>query len=116
VNTPVACAGMDTSQLVRGLWEQLESTLKSASAVLERKEHEDRVERPNLELRAEGLAKFRDIVTKEKETYVDRFRAASGAPGVPGTAEAENSFWARIAELDAAIQKACHRTIGCVTV
>jgi hypothetical protein len=96
---------MDTSQLVRGLWEQLESTLKSATAVLERKEQEDRAERPNLELRAEGLAKLRDIVTKEKETYVDRFRAASSASGAPGTAEAENSFWARIAELDTAIQK-----------
>lgn len=95
----------DVPQLIRGLSEQMESTLKQAGRVLEAKEREEKAQRSALELRIDGLAKFRDLATKEKESVIEAYRTATGASGRPPSQEAEAKFWAKIGELDTAIQK-----------
>lgn len=96
---------MDSTSLVRGLWEQMDSTLKSAVHTIEAKDREERAERPNLELRAEGLTKLKEILVKEKDAVVDKFRAAGATHPPSVTADMENAFWARVGELDSAIQR-----------
>ena len=95
----------DTNALIRGLWEQMDSALRNCGRSLESREKEDKASRSVLDLRIDGLAKFRDVVVKEKEGVIEKFRAKYGAPGRAAPMDEEAQFWAKIGELDSALQK-----------
>lgn len=102
VNAGMATPPAGPDALVRGLWEQLESTLRSAARAIEGKEREEKEARPALEARIARLTKIRDTILKEKEAYVDKHSPALAAKP---TIEFENTFWARVGELDSSIRR-----------
>lgn len=106
----------DPARLARGLWEQMASSLRLAGGVVEAREQEERSQKSNLELRIDGLAKFKDIVAKEKATYLERFKGFMSTASAAVVTEAETTFWARIAELDSSLERVSShsRKIACV--
>lgn len=98
---------------LKSIWDQIQSTLKSVQQVMATKEREEKVTRNALELRIDGLQRVLSILLKEKQVAAASFEKSSRAPSVPGDTAASEMFWAKIGELDHAIDKVpCRRVCG----
>jgi hypothetical protein len=103
----------ESTRKIKGLWDQIQSTLKSLQLVVAAKTKEDKHMKAAFELRVESQSRVVEILTKEKASVLEGFRRAGGNPGVSAsqaTTPAEAEFWARMGELDASLQKV--RSLG----
>jgi hypothetical protein len=98
----------ESTKKIRGLWDQIQSTIKSLQLVVASKTKEDKHLKHAFELRIETHVRVLDILNREKAQVLEAFKKAGGVPGAPRDLAAGSDdavFWARIGELDATILK-----------
>jgi hypothetical protein len=100
---------MSSAKTIKGVWDQINSALKSLQLVVESKAKEDKHLKQAHLLRIEGHSRVLDILGREKTAVLEAFKRAGGAAAVPPGGVVDTSgdpeFWAKIGELDATIAK-----------
>ncbi len=98
-----------SSRTIKGLWDQINSALKSLHLVVESKAKDDKHLKAAHVLRIEGHTRVLEILNREKVQVLEAFKRAGGGaatgPQDPGANPDHADFWARIGELDATIEK-----------